>query len=67
MITDLTFKELAEKWGVGARRVHQLNDQDRIPGSYYKGGIWWAPKNTVDPRWPQGAAGHEANRKRGPK
>lgn len=56
MNTDLTFRELGQKWKpkIGRSRVHKLHDQGRIKGAYFHGGLWWAPKDTPDPRKPHG-------------
>lgn len=41
--------EIAEKWGLSARRVGILCNENRIPGAQRAGGRWIIPEDAVKP------------------
>ena len=45
----LTVKDLAELWGISARRVQILCDTGRVSGAFRLGGVWIIPKGTAKP------------------
>lgn len=45
----ITVKELAEKWGLGARRVQLMCGEGLIPGAYKFAGVWAIPKDAERP------------------
>jgi len=45
----MTAKEAGEKWGISARRVMILCEQNRITGVHRLGRVWAIPKNTDKP------------------
>ncbi len=45
----LSSEEVAQKWGISARRVTTLCKDGRIDGAIKKGGIWLIPGNTQKP------------------
>ncbi len=48
----LTTSEIAERWGISARRVQVLCKEGRVEGAVYKG-VWLIPADAekpVDPR-----------------
>ena len=46
----LSSKEAADKWGIGARRVQRLCNQDRIPGAIRIGTTWGIPDDAEKPK-----------------
>ena len=45
----LTSEEVAQKWGISARRVTTLCKDGRIEGAVQKGGVWLIPDNVQKP------------------
>lgn len=45
----LTTLELAEKWGISARRIALLCEQERIEGAIKKGKTWLIPESAEKP------------------
>lgn len=45
----LTTLEMSEKWGISARRIALLCEQERIEGVVKKGKTWLIPKETEKP------------------
>ena len=45
----LSAAQTAEKWGISARRVQILCNEDRIPGAIHVGFVWAIPDNTGKP------------------
>lgn len=45
----LTTLEMSEKWGVSARRIALLCEQNRIKGVVKKGKTWLIPKDAEKP------------------
>lgn len=46
----LSAKEVAEKWGIGERRVQRLCNQDRISGVIRIGTTWGIPDDAEKPK-----------------
>lgn len=66
MIDDLTFLEFGQRLDppVGRSRVHKMKDQGLLPTAFMRGGIWWVPKATKDPRGPVGRPWHKEKGKK---
>ena len=45
----LSAAQTAEKWGISARRVQILCNEDRIPGAIYVGFVWAIPDDAEKP------------------
>lgn len=45
----LTTLEMSEKWGISARRIALLCEQERIEGVIKKGKTWLIPKDAEKP------------------
>lgn len=45
----LTTIEMAEKWGISARRVATLCEKERVDGVIKKGKTWLIPSDSVKP------------------
>ncbi len=45
----LTVKQMAERWGISARRVRTLCSTGKIPGAFQVGRAWNIPENAVKP------------------
>ncbi len=45
----LTSEEVAQKWGISARRVTTLCKDGRIEGAIQKGGVWLIPDDVQKP------------------
>lgn len=45
----LTTDEIAEKWGISARRVTTLCKDNRIAGAVRKSGVWLIPDDSEKP------------------
>jgi len=41
--------DAAEKWGISARRVQKLCEDNRIPGAVKFSRVWLIPKDTEKP------------------
>ena len=48
----LTTSEIAERWGITARRVQVLCKEGRVDGAVYKG-IWLIPADAEKPEDPR--------------
>lgn len=48
-----TTLEMAQIWGVSARRVALLCQQERVAGAIKKGNTWLIPKNEKKPENPR--------------
>lgn len=48
--TTLTAREYADRLGCSYRRVLTLIQLGRIPAATKRGGVWWIPTATPDPR-----------------
>lgn len=62
MIEYITTHEVAEKWGITARRVQLLCSQGRIVGAVKKASVWLIPQEAEKPL--DGRAGRKATRKK---
>ncbi len=49
----LTAAEIAQKWGISARRVTLLCNEGRIEGAEKKGLMWLIPKDASKPTDPR--------------
>ena len=49
----LTTMEIAEKWGISARRVQILCKEGRIEGAVLKGRFWLIPDSAEKPANPR--------------
>ena len=45
----LSAAQTAEKWGISARRVQILCNEDRIPGAIHVGFVWAIPDDAKKP------------------
>lgn len=45
----LSASQTAEKWGISARRVQILCNEDRIPGAIHVGFVWAIPDDAEKP------------------
>lgn len=45
----LSAAQTAEKWGISARRVQILCNEDRIPGAIHVGFVWAIPDDAEKP------------------
>ena len=45
----LSIREAAEKWGISARRVQKLCEDNRIPGAVKFSRVWLIPKDAEKP------------------
>lgn len=45
----ITAKEAADKWGISARRVQVLCEQNRVNGAVRLGWAWAIPRDTKKP------------------
>lgn len=62
MIEYITTQEVADKWGITARRVQLLCSQGRIEGAVKKASVWLIPQEVEKPV--DGRAGRKASRKK---
>ena len=46
----LSTTEMAEKWGIGRRRIQVLCSNDRIPGAALVGNTWIIPEDAEKPK-----------------
>lgn len=45
----LTTLEMSQKWGISARRIALLCEQERITGAVKKGKTWLIPADAIKP------------------
>lgn len=45
----LTTKQMSEKWGISARRIQILCNENRIPGIIRIGNVWGIPEYAIKP------------------
>lgn len=45
----LTTLEMSQEWGISARRIALLCEQNRVTGAIKKGKTWLIPSNAVKP------------------
>ena len=55
----LTTSEIAERWGITARRVQVLCKEGRVDGAVYKG-VWLIPADAKKPEDPRKAKRKQA-------
>ena len=49
----LSIRQVAEKWGLSARRINVLCSEGRIEGAILKGRMWMIPKGVEKPDDPR--------------